>query len=169
VEYQVRSWSFFAVLEKHFPGSIDDLVILQWMAYYELRGFHSLGEVWTALHPFLKAMGYSHDGAGTNHIKLKVMDIEPPMTTTGCVSTTNEGAFLTALRKFVGKLADELDVNYAKTVKKLTARSRRLFGEQVDSVKMQFGRGLHKKMAAEEEAERLADEAMVDDSEHAQE
>jgi len=94
---------FFGMLEKHMKSAIDDLLVLQWMAYYELRGFHSMGEIWIALHPFLKALGYSADGQGANRVKIGLLSVDPPMTTDGCVSG-NEGSeseFLDKLEAFV--------------------------------------------------------------------
>jgi len=55
------------------PRPIDDILIMQWMAYYVLRGFHSLGEVWSALKPFLEFLNYSTAGG------LKFMDVSAPL------------------------------------------------------------------------------------------
>jgi len=51
---------------------VSDRFILSWFSYYVLAGFHSMGEIWTVLHPFLRAVGFSND-------ELTMLRVPPPM------------------------------------------------------------------------------------------
>jgi len=146
---------FFAVLEKHYPGEVDDLVILQWMAYYELKGFHSLGEVWIMLHPFLIELGYTKDGTTGGSHRLHLLGIDPPMTPSGCKDqgSNTEGSFLKELDKavdvMVSSFSDSVLNGIGRAVEKAAA-------EKAAAEKAAAEKEVEEKAAAEKAAEEKA-------------
>lgn len=75
---------------------INDVFVLQWMSLYVLGGFHSMGEVWSALKPMLEAFGL------TKTKELSIMGVPAPLSLKdGCGDPKkgNEKLFLDALEK----------------------------------------------------------------------
>lgn len=86
----------FAFYEWKNPEQINDAMLLQWMALYTLNGFHSLGEVWSAMHPFMVSLGYTAP-------QVKLMRVTPPLTMDGCKGGNGaEKKFLDQLRSVFG-------------------------------------------------------------------
>jgi len=115
---------FFGMLEKmEAKKSIDSLLVLQWMAYYELKGFHSLGEVYTALHPFLGKLGYDLD---------IMRDVQPPMTTNGCAAenSNSEATFLASLSVFVEQFEIQKVAHYRRKENSLKGALEVMFPAQ---------------------------------------
>jgi len=78
---------------------INDVFVLQWMSLYVLAGFHSMGEIWSALKPMLEAFGL------TETKELSIVGVPAPFNLKdGCVEVGGEEKFLTALTGVVEKV-----------------------------------------------------------------
>lgn len=78
---------------KYKGTEMNDVFALQWMSLYVLAGFHSLGEIWSALKPMLKEFG--------DLDKMKLKDVSVPFDLQkGCVGgKPGEAKFLDELEK----------------------------------------------------------------------